>query len=117
MRSIVAVTAKRECNGKESEETPYFICSLDAEYPKRLGQIVRSHWEIENKLHWVLDYAFDEDSNRARKENSAANMAEVRHIALNLIKADKSSKIGIKNRRLKAGWDNDYMALLLLDRA
>jgi len=114
LRSIVAVTAERECHGKVSEETRYFICSLDAEDPKRLGQIVRAHWGIENKLHWVLDYAFDEDSQRNRKGNSAANMAVIRHIALNLIKADKTSKIGIKNRRLKAGWDNDYMEALLL---
>ncbi|MDQ6989586.1 MAG: ISAs1 family transposase, partial [Mariprofundaceae bacterium] len=67
-------------------------------------------------LHWVLDCAFDEDSNRTRKGNSAANMAVVRHIALNLIKADISSKIGIKNRRLKAGWDNDYLERLLVGK-
>jgi len=117
LRSIVAITAERECNGKVSQETRYFISSLDAENPKRLGQIIRAHWGIENKLHWVLDYAFDEDSNRTRKGNSSANMAVIRHIALNLIKADKASKIGIKNRRLKAGWDNDYMEALLLGEA
>jgi len=95
LRSIVAVTAQRECsNGHKSEETRYFITSLDATDPARLGYIVRAHWGIENNLHWVLDSAFDEDSNRARKGNSAANMAVVRHIALNLIKADTSSKIG-----------------------
>ncbi len=114
MRSIVAVTSQRECNGKNSEETRYFISSLDASSPKRLGQVVRSHWGIENNLHWVLDYAFDEDSQRMRKGNSAANMAVMRHIALNLIKADNTSKIGIKNRRLKAGWDNDYLIALLI---
>jgi len=64
----------------------------------------------------VLDYAFDEDSNRARKGNSAANMAVVRHMALNLIKADTSSKTGIKTRRLKAGWDNDYLGKLLMGK-
>jgi len=117
LRSIVAVTAQRECsNGNTSEETRYFISSLDATDPARLGYIVRAHWGIENNLHWVLDYAFDEDSNRARKGNSAANMAVVRHIALNLIKADTSSKIGIKNRRLKAGWDNDYLENLLMGK-
>ena len=115
LRSIVAVTALRECNnGNTSEETRYFISSLDATDPSRLGYIIRAHWGIENNLHWVLDYAFDEDSNRARKGNSAANMAVIRHIALNLIKADTSSKIGIKNRRLKAGWDNDYLEKLLM---
>jgi len=114
LHSVVAVTAQRECNGSTSEETRYFISSLDATDPKRLGYIIRAHWGIENNLHWVLDYAFDEDSNRARKGNSAANMAVIRHIALNLIKADNSSKIGIKNRRLKAGWDNDYLEKLLI---
>jgi len=114
LNSIVAVTAQRECNGRTSVETRYFISSLDATDPQRLGNIVRAHWGIENNLHWVLDYAFDEDASRARKGNSAANMAVVRHIALNLIKADKKSKIGIKNRRLKAGWDNDYLERLLL---
>jgi len=67
-----------------------------------------------NNLHWVLDYAFDEDSQRLRQGNSAANMAVMRHIALNLIKANNTSKIGIKNRRLKAGWDNDYLIALLI---
>jgi len=111
------VTAQRECNnGHKSEETRYFISSLDATDPARLGYIVRLHWGIENNLHWVLDSAFDEDSNRARKGNSAANMAVVRHIALNLIKADTSSKIGIKNRRLKAGWDNNYLEKMLIGR-
>jgi len=114
IRSIVAVTAQRECNGQESEETRYFISSLDASDPKKLGQVVRAHWGIENNLHWVLDYAFDEDAQRTRNGNSAANMAVIRHIALNLIKADKNSKIGIKNRRLKAGWDNDYLKSLLM---
>jgi len=90
---------------------------LDASDPKRLGQLVRAHWGIENKLHWVLDYAFDEDSQRTRKGNSAANMAVIRHISLNLIKADKTSKIGIKNRRLKAGWDNEYLKSLLMSEA
>jgi len=117
LRTIVAVTAQRECSGKTSEETRYFISSLDASDPKRLGQIVRSHWGIENNLHWVLDYAFDEDNQRSRKGNSAANMAVIRHISLNLIKADKTSKIGIKNRRLKAGWNNDYLMRLLMGKA
>jgi len=103
LRTIIAVTAQRECDGKMSEETRYFISSLDGSDPKWLGQIVHSLWGIENNLHWVLDYAFDEDNQRSRKGNCAANMAVIRHIALNLIKADKKSKIGIKNRRLKAG--------------
>ena len=109
LQSIIAVTAKREIGDKVSEETRYFISSLNANDPKRLERVVRAHWAIENNLHWVLDIAFDEDSNRTRKGHSAANLAVIRHIALNLIKAEKTSKVGVKIKRLKAGWDNDYL--------
>jgi predicted transposase YbfD/YdcC len=86
LQSIIAVTAKREIGDKVTEETHYFISSLD---PKRSERVVRAHWAIENNLHWVLDIAFDEDSNRTRKGHNAANLAVIRHIALNLIKAEK----------------------------
>ena len=109
LQSIIAVTAKREIGDKVSEETRYFISSLNANDPKRLERVVRAHWAIENNLHWVLDIAFDEDSNRTRKGHSAANLAVIRHIALNLIKAEKTSKVGVKIKRLKAGWDNNYL--------
>ena len=109
LQSIIAVTAKRETDHKVTEETRYFISSLDANDPKRLERVVRTHWSIENNLHWVLDIAFDEDSNRTRKGHSAANLAVIRHIALNMIKAEKTSKVGTKIKRLKAGWDNDYL--------
>jgi predicted transposase YbfD/YdcC len=114
LKSIIAVTAKRELKNKTEEETRYFISSLDATNPKKLGNIVRSHWSIENNLHWVLDHAFDEDSHRARKGHSAANMAIIRHIALNLLKAEKSVKRGIKIKRLKAGWNKLYLLKVLL---
>ncbi|SFM14156.1 ISAs1 family transposase [Nitrosomonas communis] len=107
--SIIAVTAKRETDNKVTEETRYFISSLDANDLKRLERVVRAHWAIENNLHRVLDIAFDEDSNRTHKGHSAANLAVIRHIALNLIKAEKTSKVGIKTKRLKAGWDNEYL--------
>ncbi|MGZ4997481.1 MAG: ISAs1 family transposase, partial [Methylobacter sp.] len=94
LQSIIAVTAKRETDNKVTEETRYFISSLDADDPQRLERVVRAHWAIENNLHWVLDIAFDEDSNRTRKGHSAANLAVIRHIALNLIKAEKKSKVG-----------------------
>jgi len=116
LKSIIAVTAKRECNDKITEETRYFISSLDATAPKYLGQVVRAHWGIENNLHWVLDYAFDEDSQRTRMGNSAANMAIFRHISLNLLKSEKTAKIGIKNKRLKAGWDEDYLLKVLFSQ-
>ena len=116
LKSIVAVTARREARDKTTEETRYFISSMDASDPKRLGQIVRAHWGIENNLHWVLDYAFDEDAQRARVGHSAANMTVIRHIALNLVKSEKTVKVGVKNKRLKAGWDEDYLLKIVTGR-
>jgi predicted transposase YbfD/YdcC len=113
LKSIVAVTAKREIGEKVTEETRYFISSLSAADPKKLAYSVRAHWAIENNLHWVLDLAFDEDTNRTRKGYSAANLAVIRHMSLNLIKAEKSAKVGIKTRRLMAGWDNDYLLKII----
>lgn len=109
LKSILAITATREQGNKISEETRYFLSSLNADAPDKLEHAVRAHWSIENNLHWVLDVAFDEDSNRTRKGHSAANLAVIRHIALNLIKKEKSSKVGVKTKRLKAGWDNAYL--------
>ena len=113
LQSIIEVTATRESENKISKETRYFISSLSASNPIKLEHAVRAHWAIENNLHWVLDIAFDEDSNRTRKGHSAANLAIIRHIALNLIKKEKMSKVGVKTKRLKAGWDNDYLLKII----
>jgi predicted transposase YbfD/YdcC len=77
----------------------YFISSLSANNPAKLEHAVRAHWAIENNLHWVLDIAFDEDSDRTRKGHSAANLATIRHIALNL----QNIKSRCKNKTTKAG--------------
>jgi len=75
---------------------------------------VRSHWGIENRLHWVLDIAFDEDSCCIRKENGPENFAILRHIALNLLKHEKTSKQrSIRGKRLLAGWDETYLLKVL----
>lgn len=113
LRSIIAISATREFNDKTETETRYFISSLDGSDPARLGKVVRAHWSVENNLHWVLDVAFDEDRNRTRIGNSAANLAVVRHMALNLIKNEKSSKVGVKTKRAKAGWDNNFLLRIL----
>ncbi len=75
--------------------------------------IVRGHWGIENQLHWVLDIAFREDESRLRKGNGAQNFAVLRHIALNLLKQERTCKRGIKTKRLKAGWNLDYLSKVL----
>ncbi len=113
LKSILAVTAIRYIKDRTEKETRHFISSLDASDPTRLAQAVRAHWSIENNLHWVLDVAFDEDRNRTRVGHSAANLAVIRHIAVNLIKNEKTSKVGVKTKRAKAGWDNNYLLKVL----
>jgi hypothetical protein len=76
--------------------------------------VVRSHWGIENRLHWVLDIAFAEDHCRVRKDNGQENFAILRHIALNLLKLEKTSKRrSIRGKRLLAAWDNPYLLKVL----
>ena len=112
--SIGMVQAERRLNGKVERETRYYISSL-ASNAQRLAQAVRSHWQVENSLHWVLDLAFQEDACRIRTDHAPANLAVVRHIALNLLNQETSAKLGIKNKRLRAGWDEDYLLKVLLD--
>jgi predicted transposase YbfD/YdcC len=107
LRGVGMVAAERREKGKVSRETRYYLTSLtDA---ATFGWAVRSHWGIENGLHWVLDIAFREDEGRARRGASAANLVVLRHIALNLLKKETTAKVGIKNKRLKAGWDERYL--------
>lgn len=74
---------------------------------------IRSHWHVENKLHWQLDVSFNEDQNRLRSGFAAQNIALINKIALNLLKNEKTVKVGIKSKRLKAGWDNAYLMKVL----
>jgi len=96
-------------------ECRYYIGSIEnnAEF---FAKAVRSHWGIENSCHWVLDVAFREDDSRVRKDHGPENLAVLRHIALNLIREEKTVKLGVKNKRIKAGWDNEYMAKVLFGR-
>ncbi len=113
LTSIGMVESTRDIDGKVSQETRYFISSLEGDNAETFARAVRSHWTVENNLHWVLDVAFDEDRSRVRKDNAPENMAMLRHAALNLLKADTSNKVGIKTRRKMAGWSNEYLAHLL----
>ncbi len=113
LKSIVMVESQREVmGGKTTLERRYFISSLAANAHESL-HAVRGHWAIENSLHWVLDIAFREDDCRIRAANSAANVAVLRHISLNLLKQEKSCKRGIKTKRLKSGWDEAYLSKVL----
>jgi predicted transposase YbfD/YdcC len=90
----------------------YFITSLPSD-AARILRAARLHWGIENGLHWVLDVAFDEDGSRARRENAQANWAAIRRLAVSLLKREKTLKVGVKAKRLRAGWDRSYLFKVL----
>jgi predicted transposase YbfD/YdcC len=100
--------------GEQTHETQlrYYLASCPLT-PSQAIAATRAHWQIENALHWVLDIAFREDECRIRKDHGAHNFAILRRLALNLLKQDTTTKAGIKARRLKAGWDHDYLLSLL----
>lgn len=97
---------------KRSLETRYFISSLASD-ASDLMAAVRKHWGVENSLHWVLDVAFREDRCQIRKDHGAENFALLRHIAVNLLKREKTAKVGVKIKRNKAGWDTNYLLKVL----
>jgi predicted transposase YbfD/YdcC len=106
------VESVRTVDGKTTVETRYYISSLTHD-AQLMGQSVRSHWGIENQLHWVLDVAFSEDNCRIRKDNAPQNLAVIRQIALNLLGREKSLKVGVKNKQFRAAMDNDYLLKVL----
>ena len=112
LKSIVRIESKREINKKISEETRYYVCSLDTKAGV-MNTHVRNHWCVENNLHWSLDVGFNEDKNRTRTDNSAENLSIVRRIALNLLKNDKTMNVGIAAKRKAAGWNTKYLEKLL----
>ncbi len=93
-------------------ETRYYISSLESD-AQRFLRATRSHWGIENRLHWVLDVSFREDESRVRTGNAPENLALVRHMALNLLRQDQTRKASIKAKRKLAGWDNNYLLSIL----
>jgi predicted transposase YbfD/YdcC len=114
LQGIVRIQSERfhKATGKTEREIRYYITSLEAD-AERLNRAIRQHWGIENKLHWILDVGFGEDLDRKRAGHAAQNFSVLNRIALNLLKQDKTSKRGIHGKRLKAGWDNDYLLHLL----
>jgi len=114
LQGLVRIESERyhKVSRKIEREIRYYITSLkpDAE---RLNGSIRQHWSIENKLHWALDVSFGEDLDRKRAGHAAQNFSLLNRIALNLLKKDTTCKLGIKGKRLKAGWDNDYLLQLL----
>jgi predicted transposase YbfD/YdcC len=112
LRSVALVQATRTSGAATTTEHRYYLSSLPAD-AARLNRIVRTHWQIENHLHWVLDTAFDEDQCRVRMGAGAQNLALLRRVALSVLKHDRTAKLGIKGKRLKAGWDEQYLLHVL----
>ena len=115
LASVAAVECRREdlSTGKTSTERRYFISSRKGVDAKAMAEAIRGHWSVENKLHWQLDVSFDEDQRRIRKDHGAENFSRLCRLALNLLKRDRSVKIGVHGKRLKAGWDEPYLLRLL----
>jgi len=112
LKSIIKVNSKRELKDRVETQTRYYISSLNL-HASEANKFVRYHWGIENSLHWVLDVTFREDDSRVRTGNSSENLSIIRTIALNIIKADKTTKLSMKKKRLKASLDDHYLIHLL----
>src|SRR5215213_10300882 len=112
LRSVAMVEAERRLGDRVEREARYYLSSLPGA-ATRLGAAVRGHWGIENRLHWVLDLAFREDECRVRQGAADQNLAVLRRLALNLLRRETTAKVGIKAKRLKAGWDHAYLGKLL----
>ena len=111
--SFGMVESDRTINGQTQRERRFYISSLSSESVASFAKAVRSHWAIENSLHWVLDVTFREDENRVRKDHAPENFAIIRHLALNLLKQESTSKESIRGRRKICGWDNAYLCKVL----
>ncbi len=115
LNTIGMVESERHIEGEVSIDRRYYISSLTAG-AEQFASSVRAHWGVENGLHWCLDVSFREDDCRVRQGYASENFAVIRHIAMNLLKKEKSFKGGLKAKRLKAGWTHDYLAKILESR-
>jgi predicted transposase YbfD/YdcC len=114
LAAVLAVENIRGINGKGkvTAEIRYYLSSSKLP-PTQLATSIRGHWGIENGLHWVLDVGFNEDASRVRERTAARNLALLRKIALNLVRADTTLKASLKGKRKSAAWDNSFMATLI----
>ncbi len=112
LKSIVKITSTREIKEKKSVEERFYISSL-LDQAENYNSYIRQHWGVENSLHWTLDMTFGEDYQRKRKDKAAQNFSLIQKFALNILKKDNSVKASLKNKRLMAGWDDEYLMKIL----
>ncbi|MBW2993929.1 ISAs1 family transposase [Candidatus Woesearchaeota archaeon] len=115
LRSIIMIESVRELGDLVESETRYYISSLPAN-AVAAAQAIRSHWGVENCLHWVLDVTFREDDNRIRNGNAPENMAIMRHAVINMLQPHRSKKMTMKRLRKMAGWDDNVLERILLTK-
>lgn len=111
--SIVHIQSERIIKGKPSVSDRWYVSSIAGLNAARAAKFVRSHWQIENQLHWTLDVVFGEDQSRLRAENGAENFAVIRHVALNCLRGATTVRGGVKSRRRRAGWNTTVLAQIL----
>lgn len=112
LKSVGIVVCERRLWNKTTVEVRFYISSLENN-AQVLADAVRRHWGIENCLHWVLDVTFNEDASRIRKNHAPENFALLRHLALNLLNRDKSVKASLRQKRYRAGLDNNYLVKVI----
>ena len=112
LTSIAMVEAERRVDGQTTVESRLYISSLPCD-AERLLAATRGRWSVENSLHWVLDVSFREDDCRVRDGNAPENLAVIRHMALNLLKQDRTIKASVRGKLKRAGWDNDYLLAVI----
>jgi predicted transposase YbfD/YdcC len=112
LNAVIMVESSREVAGKTEQETRFYITSL-VMLAHLLGPVVRSHWSVENSLHWVMDMVFRDDDSRVRNGNAPANLAAIRHMAQNLIRARKG-RLSVKANLKAAAWDDSHLISLLI---
>jgi predicted transposase YbfD/YdcC len=112
LKAIGLVEDERRIGTTRTTESRYYLLSTPLS-AKSFGATVRSHWGIENRLHWVLDVTFHEDASRIRQDHAAENFAVLRHLALNLLHQHPSKRISLKGKRLKAAWDTNFLFQIL----
>ncbi len=112
LRSVGMVESIREWEDKKTVERRYYLSSLSLGI-ETFARAVRSHWGVENKVHWVMDVCFREDQSRARTGYAAENLATLRRLALNLLRKEKTKKRGIRGKQLNASWNHAYLLRLL----